>query len=140
MSQADTKPAVQPKPLNSLVPYIHVADADGASRFYQKAFAAREVARMPDASGDKLAHCHLYLNGGSLMMSDCFPEVGIPHQQPAGFTLTLMVEDIDAWFKRAVDAGCEVTAPVETMFWGDRYGELRDPFGVRWAMNEGAKG
>ena len=47
-----------------------------------------------------------------------------------------MVKDIDAWFKRAVDAGCEVKMPVETMFWGDRYCELSDPFGVRWAMNQ----
>jgi uncharacterized glyoxalase superfamily protein PhnB len=73
------------------------------------------------------------------MLSDAFPDQGMPLETPQGFTLTLMVDDIDRWFKRAAEAGCEVTTPVATMFWGDRYGALKDPFGVNWAMNEGAK-
>jgi hypothetical protein len=51
-------------------------------------------------------------------------------------SLTLMVDDIDAWWRRAVDAGAEIVMPVEQMFWGARYGQLRDPFGVVWAMNQ----
>ena len=50
-----------------------------------------------------------------------------------------MVDDIDAGFARAVAAGCEVTTPVAKMFWGARYGALKDPFGVSWAMNENPK-
>jgi PhnB protein len=74
------------------------------------------------------------------MLNDAFPEQGMPLEAPASFTLTLMVDDIDAWFQRAADAGCEVISPVAMMFWGARYGALKDPFGVSWAMNETPKG
>ena len=133
------KPAALPPTKGSLVPYLMVSDANAASKFYQKAFGAEEVSRMAAPDGAKLIHCHLYLNGHSLMMSDPMPEHGHPLEAQQGCTFTLMVDDIDAWFKRAADAGCEVTMPVATMFWGDRYGSLKDPFGVSWAMNESAK-
>jgi hypothetical protein len=55
---------------------------------------------------------------------------------PAGYTLHLQVDDIEAWWKRAVDAGCVVTMPVEKMFWGDLYGHLRDPFGIGWSLGQ----
>jgi uncharacterized glyoxalase superfamily protein PhnB len=70
------------------------------------------------------------------MMGDAYPEHGHPLQKPQAFNLTLQVDDIDRWWKRAVDAGAEVVMPVADMFWGDRYGQLRDPFGVLWAMNQ----
>ena len=53
--------------------------------------------------------------------------------------LHLGADDIDAWWKRAVDAGCEVAVPLQLMFWGDQWGNMRDPFGVEWAMNAPAK-
>ena len=53
--------------------------------------------------------------------------------------LHLTEENIDEWWQRAVDAGCEVTTPLQVMFWGDRWGALRDPFGVEWAMNAAVK-
>jgi len=134
----DTKPPAQPRPKGTVVTYLNLKDAAAASEFYQRAFAAQEVARIPGSDGVRLLHCHLYLNDGSLMISDFWPEQGFPYVAPAGYTITLMVKDVDAWFRRAVDAGCEVKMPVETMFWGDRCCELSDPFGVRWAMNEGA--
>ena len=134
-----TKPQANPAPKGSLVPYLMLKDAAGASAFYQRAFGAEEVARMPAADGVKLIHVHLYLNGHSLMLNDPMPESGYPYVAPGGYTLTLMVDDIDSWFKRAVDAGATVAMPVETMFWGDRYGQVVDPFGVRWALNQGAK-
>jgi len=133
-------PTAQPASKGSLVPYLMVSDANAASLFYQRAFGAEEVSRMtagPDS--DKLIHCHLYLNGHSLMLNDPMPEHGYPLQNPQGFTLTLMVEDIDAQFQRALDAGATVTQPVQDMFWGDRYGAMIDPFGVAWAMNQGRK-
>jgi uncharacterized glyoxalase superfamily protein PhnB len=84
-------------------------------------------------------HCHLEINGGSLMLADCFPEHGMGHQPSHSFTMTVVVpSDVDSWWKRAVEAGCEVTMPLEKQFWGDRYGALRDPFGVNWAFNEPA--
>ena len=68
------------------------------------------------------------------MLSDPFPEHGYPLKTPQAFTLHLQVGDIQAWWDRAVAAGAEVTLPLHDAFWGDRYGQLRDPFGVSWAM------
>ncbi|MBS0331143.1 MAG: VOC family protein [Proteobacteria bacterium] len=137
-------PQVDPKALapakGGIVTYMQVSDANAASAFYQKAFAAQEVTRMLHPDGQRLIHCHLYINDASLMLNDPFPEQGMPHVEPAGFSLTLMVDDIDTWFKRAEAAGCQVTMPVAKMFWGARYGALKDPFGVAWAMNEEPKG
>jgi len=81
-------------------------------------------------------HVHLYINDTTVMLSDFYPEHGVSKVAPAGFSMTLHVSDIDAWYKRAVDAGATVGQPVTEMFWGDRYGSVKDPFGVTWAMNQ----
>ena len=128
-----------PETKGTLVPYLMQKDAGAASDFYQKAFGAEEVARMTAPGGTALIHLHVYINGHSLMMNDAMPEQGMPYIAPAGYALTLLVEDIDMWFKRAVDAGCTVAMAVDTMFWGDRYGEVIDPYGIRWSMNQPAK-
>jgi uncharacterized glyoxalase superfamily protein PhnB len=135
---ADTKPPANAKPKGTVVPYLTLKDASAASEFYQRAFGAQEIQRTPGEDGKRLIHCHLYINDGSLMLSDFWPEHGYAYVAPAGYTITLLVDDIDAWFKRAVDAGCTAKMAPQTMFWGDRYGELTDPFGVRWAMNQAA--
>lgn len=122
-----------------VIPYINVEGAGAASDFYQKAFGARETARFPDSDGKRFMHIALEINGGTLMMADNFPERGWTGTAPGGVTLQLVVDDIDAWWARAVEAGCTVVMPVEVMFWGDRFGSLIDPFGVRWAMNAPAK-
>ena len=79
-------------------------------------------------------HIHLLINGNSLMLSDFYPEHGYPFEKPAAFTLHLQVDDVDAWFERAVAAGCTVSLPVQLMFWGDRYGQLKDPYGFSWSI------
>ena len=117
-----------------VVPHIVVSDASAAADFYKRAFAAEEAQRMPAQDGKRLMHCHLYINGGSLMLCDAFPEFGHPLQAPQSFTLHLHVEDVDAWWDRAVAAGAEVVMKLETQFWGDRYGQVRDPFGVTWSL------
>ena len=81
-------------------------------------------------------HIHLHINGGSLMLSDPYHEHGHPHKSAQGYTLHLKVDDVDAWWQRAVAAGVEVVVPLQKMFWGDRYGQLRDPFGVLWSMGQ----
>jgi uncharacterized glyoxalase superfamily protein PhnB len=70
------------------------------------------------------------------MLSDAYPEHGHPLKTPQGFMLHLQVEDVDAWWDRAVAAGAEIVLPLQLMFWGDRYGQLRDPFGVLWSLSE----
>ena len=87
----------------------------------------------PDEKGRYL-HIHLVINGGSVMLADVFPEQGHPLEKPAGFTLHLQVDDADGWARRAETAGAEVVLPVQLMFWGDRYGQVRDPFGVLWSI------
>jgi PhnB protein len=126
------------KPLGGLIPYLSLNNASEASAFYQQAFGAKEVAKHPVDDKGRTMHIHLYVNGSSLMLSDAFPEYGHALEKPAAFNMTLQVDDIDTWWQRAVDAGIEVVMPVATMFWGDRYGQLRDKYGVMWSMNEPA--
>jgi PhnB protein len=124
-----------PPTKGGVVPYLTVDGAVKASEFYKKAFAA-EIAHVvpPDEKG-RTMHVHVYINGSSLMMSDAYPEHGHPLQQPAAFSVMLPVDNVDAWYDRAVKAGCTAVMPPADMFWGDRYGQLKDPFGVLWAMN-----
>jgi len=124
--------------MGGVVPYVNVDGAAKASEFYQKAFGAKELARMPAQDGARLMHCHLEINGGSLMMSDPFPEHGFPHQPSPGATMQLVIKDGDMWWNRAITAGCKQTMPFERAFWGDRYGRMIDPFGINWAINEPA--
>jgi PhnB protein len=129
-------PQAQPEVRGGLVAYLQVKGASDASAFYQRAFGATEVGRQPVDQQGRTMHVHLYVNGSSLMLSDAYPEYGYAHQDPQAFDLMLHVDDIDAWWERAVAAGAEVVTPVQEMFWGARYGQLRDPFGVRWSMNQ----
>jgi uncharacterized glyoxalase superfamily protein PhnB len=104
---------------------------------WQKLIRARNeltVSRVPVDEKGRTMHVHLYINGGSLMMSDPYPEHGHPFQTPQGITIHMKVDDVDASWKRAVDAGCTVTMELADMFWGDRYGQLKDPFGFHWSM------
>jgi PhnB protein len=128
--------AENPPTKGGLVTYLQVDGAMKASDFYQRAFGAEVAVAHPVDDQGRTMHVHLYINGSSLMLGDAYPEHGHSLQKPQAFNLTLQVDDIDAWWKRAVDAGAEVVMPVADMFWGDRYGQLRDPFGVLWAMNQ----
>lgn len=120
--------------LGGVVPYLQVDGAAKASDYYVRAFGATEVLRHPLDEQGRTMHIHLHLNGGSIMLSDAYPEHGVSLETPGGYTLHLQVTDIDTAWKRAVEAGCEILLPLQLMFWGDRYGQLRDPFGVRWSM------
>lgn len=123
-----------PPVLGGVCPYLSVSNAGKAADFYVQAFGAKEVMRMPPDEKGRYMHIHLVINGGSLMLADAFPDHGHPLEKPAAFTLHLQVDDIDARFEHARKAGAEVVLPVQDMFWGDRYGQLRDPFGVLWSM------
>jgi len=117
--------------------YLHPKGgrASEAAEFYKKAFAAEEVLRHPADDGKRLMHVHLRINGGSLMISDEFPEYSQSNvREMGGFTIHLQVDDADAWWSRAVAAGCEIKMPLENQFWGDRYGSVRDPFAVDWSI------
>lgn len=119
-----------------VVPYLQVDGAMRAAEFYQRAFGAQLAFAYPPDDKGRTMHVHVYVNGSSVMLSDPFPEHGHELQKPQAFNLMLLVSDIDSAFQRAVDAGAEAVMPPADMFWGDRYGQLRDPFGVLWAINQ----
>jgi PhnB protein len=131
-----TQPKANPAVKGGVVAYLQLDGAMKAAEFYKRAFGGELAAVHPVDDKGRTMHVHLYINGSSVMLSDAYPEHGYPLQKPQAFNLTLQVDDIDAWWKRAVDAGATVVMPVAEMFWGDRYGQLRDPFGVLWAMNQ----
>ena len=137
MSEAkqDAANGPQAEVLGGVVPYLSVDGAVKAAAFYARAFGAKEVARHPVDEKGRTMHIHLHINGGSVMLSDAYPEHGHPLQAPQAFNLLLPVTDIDSCWKRAVEAGAEIVLPLQLMFWGDRYGQLRDPFGVMWSFN-----
>lgn len=136
MTVTDTRPAA-PQLLGGLVPHILVSDANAASAFYQRAFGAVEVVRMPAEDGRRLMHCHVQFNGGSLAFMDASLNPAAA-ALPAGFDIILPVDDIDAWWDRAIAAGARPLMAPEKMFWGDRYAQLEDPFGVRWSLDQPA--
>lgn len=124
-------------PTGGMTPYITIKGRKGADAadFYRRAFGGEELFRNPVEDG-RLMHCHLRINGSHLMLSDDFPDwnEGRESADPGGYTLHLQVDDADAWFSRALAAGCVETMRLENQFWGDRYGKLRDPFGVSWSV------
>lgn len=140
-SAAEATPsyASMPEVKGGVVAYLQLSNASEASAFYQKAFGATEVFRVPVDEKGRTMHIHLYVNGGSLMLSDAYPEYGHPLQAPQGYSLNVQVDDIDAWWQRALAAGAEVLMPISEMFWGARYGQVRDPYGVTWAFNQPLK-
>ena len=139
---ARTPARARPKPapaLPALAPHLVVHDAVAAIEFYKRAFAAVEVARHPAPDGKKLMHAGVLINGALVMLNDDFPEFSGKERSARAIGNTpvvihLNVKDVDHWWKRAVDAGAEVLFPLANQFWGDRYGQLKDPFGHHWSL------
>jgi PhnB protein len=136
MTDAPASPdpaTADPGLMRGVIPYLAMAGrAAEACDFYPRAFAAEDIGRMPMPDGAPgLIHAQLAINGGAVMITDhgggTAPSYGFGHLQ-------LVVADGRAWWDRAVAAGCTVLAPYERQFWGDDWGLLQDPFGIRWAI------
>ena len=130
--------AVNPIPegYHSLQIYLAVEDAAEAIDFYKEAFGAEETIRMPGPDG-KVAHAELQIGDSKLMLSDPFPQSNVrPPSERGGATASVFmyVDDVDATFAQAQQAGATVVSELEDMFWGDRFGTVADPFGHVWAM------
>jgi PhnB protein len=125
-----------PQGMHSLTPHLVCAEAAQAIHFYKAAFGAEESARLPGPDG-KLMHAAVRIGDSTLMLVDEMPEYGALGPKAlkgSPVTIHLYVEDADAVFARAVAAGAKVTMPLADQFWGDRYGQLEDPFGHKWSI------
>jgi PhnB protein len=125
-----------PEGYHSVTPYLIVNNAAEAINFYQQAFGAQELFRLPMPDG-KIGHAEIKIGNSPLMLAEEYPSMGYRSPQALGGTplsLVLYVEDVDTVFDRAVFAGATAERPVQDQFYGDRSGTLLDPFGHRWTI------
>jgi uncharacterized glyoxalase superfamily protein PhnB len=125
-----------PEGTHSITPHLSVREASKAIEFYQKAFGAKVLGVHTTPDG-KVMHATLQFGDSRVMLADEFPGMGTPAPQTLGGSpviLNLYVEDVDALWNTAVAAGAKVTMPLANQFWGDRYGQVVDPFGHSWAL------
>ena len=137
-ASAKTSSAVKriPDGFHTVTPHLICADAAKAIEFYKAAFGAEEAARMNTPDG-KIMHAAVRIGDSIVMLVDEFPDMGA--SSPLGLkgspvTIHLYVENADAVFDQAVRAGATVRMPLQDMFWGDRYGQITDPFGQQWSI------
>ena len=129
-----TKPI--PPGFHTATPYLTLNDAARAIDFYKRAFGAQEVMRM-DGPGGKIGHAEIKIGDSMIMLADEMPGCGSRSPQSLSGTtggIFLYVENADKVFNQAVSAGAQVETPLADMFWGDRYGRLKDPFGHSWSV------
>ncbi|HYU39105.1 MAG TPA: VOC family protein [Acidimicrobiia bacterium] len=118
-------------------PYLVIDDGAKAIDFYTQVLGATERMRMP-APGGKIGHAELQFDDSVVMLADAFPEMGYQSPKKIGgtpVTIGLYVEDVDKTFDAAVQAGAKALRPVENQFYGDRSGQIEDPFGHRWSLS-----
>ena len=128
---ANVKPI--PDGYHTITPHLICRDAASTIEFYKKAFGAEEHSRAMDPSGKKVWHAHLQIGSSAIFVNHVFPEMN-PGAKQSDSNMWLYVEDADASWKRAVDAGATPGMPPSDMFWGDRMGTLKDPFGQSWTV------
>ena len=129
---------VEPVPhdMHTVTPHLVCDGAADAIEFYKKAFNAVETARMRTPDG-KIMHASVRIGDSTVMLVDEFPDygsVGPKKLNGSPVTLHVYVPDVDRVFEQAVAAGATVRMPLENQFWGDRYGQVVDPFGHNWSI------
>ncbi len=130
---------------DQFIPHLIVNDGPAALKFYKEVFGAEEGDNMMATDGKRLLHGEILLDGHKLFLSDEFSEAeggSCKMPETLGGTcvrITLEVEDADALVARAIEHGATVLMPVQDMFWGARYGKIRDPFGHEWGINQQQK-
>ena len=127
-----------PDGYHTVTPGLIQKDTKKAIEFYKKAFGAEVLMSMPTPDG-RVMHAEIKIGDSILFVSDEFPEWSADTKSPQTLgavtgTVFLYVQDTDAAFKRAVDAGAKPLMPPADMFWGDRFGKVVDPFGHHWGM------
>ena len=121
---------------HTVTPHLVVREAGAASEWYQRALGAEERGRIP-VPGGRFMQIELRFGDSTVMIADEFPELGVLSPLSVGGTvgaLAIHTDDVDALWERALAAGAELSQPLQDMFWGDRHGEIIDPFGHRWGL------
>ena len=135
-SAAKKKAPPIPAGYHTVTPYLVCRGAAGAIDFYKRAFGAREKMRMPGPDG-RVAHAEIQIGDSRVMLGEEMPEMGAKSPEMLGGSAVgvfLYVKNVDAFTGKAIAAGATVLMPVQDMFWGDRYGKLKDPFGHEWSV------
>jgi PhnB protein len=117
-------------------PSLAIDGASDAIEFYKAVFGAKERLRMP-APGGKVGHCELEIGDSVIMLADEFPEAGFFGPIKTGGTpiaLSVYVDDVDEVFALALEAGATAIRQPEDQFYGDRAGQIQDPWGHRWGI------
>jgi len=125
-----------PEGIHTITPHIVIRDAGQAADWYKQAFGAQERGRIP-VPGGKFMQIEMWFGDSPVMIADEFPAAGVLSPQSIGgnpVVLHFSTENVDALWRRAIEAGAEIVQPLEEQFWGDRYGQIRDPFGYRWGL------
>jgi PhnB protein len=125
-----------PEGYSSVTPYLTVDDGKAAIEFYKKSFGATDVETM-EAPDGRVAHASLQIGDSKIMLSDQFPQSACKTPKELGGTtiaVFLFVEDVDSAVQDAADAGATVTMEPADQFWGDRLGQVTDPFGHVWQI------
>jgi uncharacterized glyoxalase superfamily protein PhnB len=137
MVKRSKKPAPVPPGFRTVTPYLAVTGAAKALEFYAKAFGAKEVPRTRQESPDgKIIYARLKIGDSLVMLSDQFgSDTGEASQGASPVTLHIYSKDVDKLWEKAVSAGAKPVMPLDNMFWGERYGQLVDPFGHRWSLS-----
>jgi PhnB protein len=125
-----------PAGYHTITAHIVVRGAARAADWYRDVFGAVETSRVP-VPGGKVMSIELWFGDSPIRLADEFPEMNVVSPETLGgspVTLTVFTDDVNALWKRAVDAGAQVFHPLQDAFWGDRHGVIIDPFGHRWGV------
>jgi PhnB protein len=125
-------------PLLSLTPHIVVRTASDAVAWYTRALGAIELDRVTLPDG-RLMSVELRIGNANLKLADEFPEIGVVSPLSLGGTygaLVIGTDEVDALWQRALDAGAQIHQPLQDTFWGERHGQILDPFGHRWGFSQ----
>ena len=125
--------ATERRVYQGVIAYTCVSNAREAAKLYEKALGAKIIDQRPVEDG-RLMHCEMIINGGAFMINDPFPEHGMGEPGAGSTVFHLTIDDVQTWWDRAIAAGFTGTVEPHDAFWGDRYAQMKDAYGLVWAL------
>ena len=126
-----------PTEMHTITPHLVVRGAAQAAEWYKQALGAQERGQRIAVPGGKFMSIELWFGDSAVMLADEFPELQVLSPQSVGGTstvLNILTQDVDVLWQQAIQAGAQVVHPLSDAFWGDRHGQITDPFGHRWGL------